>query len=277
MSHRLTVSAGQQVLLPREGHLFMKRFRFAVSTVVVGTMLATQAIAAEAPAVDPAIVEVLEKAEALIRHSDFLSYHLEWSLEHPKFKDGRFEASGTCWLKKVATDSLFGAHFHVKGVGEFGPFDYFYDGTDGREVRHQEKKVLIFRVAGSPQDARHPARNRLGAMMFNGLLVDSEFKTTVLENLASASMEESPDGSRWIITTKSVPDPFSFETSRVLEIDKTSYRIDRIRQATSNIKLESSIVGDYVFTQHQRGEAQVAPHILMPEDFEPRYKRKRSR
>jgi hypothetical protein len=242
----------------------VKHLQAFLVLIMVGLMVPS------ALAQDAQLEAVLEKVQAQIRSSDYLSYHIAWTMEHPRFKGGKFKASGTVWLKKVPTDTFFGAYFHANGEDDNGAFDYFYDGIDSLEARPADKKIIIFRLEDFPKNSSHPAKFRSASMMFNGLVIDPEFKSTVLKDHANSTMHENADQTSLIITIKYAPNMFGIKTTRTFEIGKTSHRIERIHEETT---LDSTIISDYVFSKYQQDEGAVAAHIKMPADFEPDYAR----
>jgi hypothetical protein len=242
----------------------VKCLRAFLFPTIVGLMVSS------ALAQDAQLDAVLEGVQAQIRSSEYLSYHIVWRKEHPRFKGGKFEASGTVWLKKVPTDTFFGAYFHAKGEDDIGAFDYFYDGIDSREVRPADKKITIFRLGDFPQNQSHPAKVRSASMMFNGLVIDPDFKSTVLKDHASSSIAENPDQTSWVITIKYLPNAFGMHRTQTLEIGKTSHRIERIHE---EITMDSTLVSDNVFSEYQQDEAAVAANLRMPADFGPDYTR----
>jgi len=90
------------------------------------------------------VEDVLQRIERNIQTIEFLSYHSSFVNINPTVEDSIFKASATIWLKRVPSDSIFGAHFHVRGKDKNSTFDYHYDGQNSYEIRHEDKQVTIF-------------------------------------------------------------------------------------------------------------------------------------
>jgi len=159
----------------------MKHIRTMLVLMMVAVLVAVVlARTTDAPKVDPKILDVLEKVQAKVRSSDYLSYYVKRRQVELESDRKPWETSGTVWLKRMQSDKLFGADFHLRGEDTEGTFDYFYDGRNSYAVRHKDKKVTVWHVNDFPNTENHPAKTRLAVVILQPILFDLNFKDDVL-------------------------------------------------------------------------------------------------
>ncbi len=222
-------------------------------------------------AVESQVETVLGKVQQQIRGSNFLSYRIMRTQIDPDLENRIWKMSGTVWLKKVSTDTFFGANFHVEGMDRGGKFDYFYNGKNSYAVRHKDKKITIFHISDFPDSPHHPAKSRVATVLLLPLLVNPNFRDAVLNNQSSITIGESLDHSRWIVSITYLQNEYGQAITKILEIAKTTYRIEEIHEKCA--WRGSTTVVDFVLGNYQSDKDVVFRHIAMPTDYEKGYSR----
>lgn len=249
----------------------MKHIRTMLVLMMVAVLVpVVLARTTDVPKVDPKILDVLEKVQAKVRSSDYLSYYVKRRQVELESDRKPWETSGTVWLKRMQSDKLFGADFHLRGEDMEGTFDYFYDGRNSYAVRHKDKKVTVWHVNDFPNTENHPAKARSAVVILQPILFDLNFKDDVLKNCSSTTIGDGEKGLSWVITIKLARDQYGMDKTNFYYINKATKRIDRIlnriewRGATTEVTVS--------FSKYQDDEKTVAPHIVMPEKYKPGYK-----
>ena len=178
----------------------------------------------------------------------------------------------TIWGKRVPQDKFLGAYFHIKGSDKQGPYDYYFDGSAGYEVRNQDKKVVVYRVGEFPNDMGHPAKCMSSAIMFylTRIVYDTNLVETVLADHDQVTMKEGLDRHTWVIKVVSKPNKFG-QNKETLTIDEQTYRIKHV----SVINVWRGVVThiDSRYTDYEQGKTAVESHISIPAHFKPNYTR----
>jgi len=238
---------------------------FLMLFVLAGSAL----MAADTPQVDPKILDVLNKVEAQINISDYLSYEMKSEHTNTRREGGTSTTTGTVWVKRVDGDDFLGAYVHVSTDFGIGPFDYFYAGKTAYEYNHKAQACTVFDVGAFENGPNHPGKARMSLLPFNELLIDRQFSQTVVKSIQSASMHDSEDGKSWIIKVHEVPGPSGMKSTKSYSIDKKTHEIGIIYSEVWWQGIEST--NRTVYSNYCRDEAAVQPHILMPEGYKPDY------
>ena len=61
------------------------------------------------------IEQLLTEIEKTIQNTELLAYQVSFLQISPTETDSIFSISARIWAKRVPTDTIFGAHFHVAG------------------------------------------------------------------------------------------------------------------------------------------------------------------
>jgi len=234
-------------------------------------MLAPVVLAAsDAPKVDPKILNVLEKVQAKIRSSDYLSYHATWKQEEVTSKKTPMKYDATIWEKRVPEDKFLGAYFHIQGTDEQGPFDYYFDGSAGYEVRDGNKKVILYRVGDFPNDMGHPAKCMSSAIMFylTRMVFDTNLVKTVLADHGQITMKENPDKNAWVIRVVYKLNKLG-QNKTTLTIDKQTDRITHVLKRAVWHGVVTQI--DSRYSDYEQKKSAVVPHIFMSADAKSNY------
>jgi len=208
----------------------------------------------------------LQEVEQNIKNTDFLSYHSSYVSINPTVEDSIFKASATVWLKRVPADTIFGARFHLKGEDDHGTFDYFYDGQNSYEIRHEKKKVTIFYPHEYPNTPNNPAKARTTLLPFLELLIDNNLKTTLLDKKPKTDIQENARHDTWIITFDYPKNESDQQLIRTVEIDKSTSRISRISQ---KLKWRGSIFKTQItVNNYEQNESFISESIIMTRNYE---------
>lgn len=212
------------------------------------------------------VEDVLQRIERNIQTIEFLSYHSSFVNINPTVEDSIFKASATIWLKRVPSDSIFGAHFHVRGKDKNSTFDYHYDGQNSYEIRHEDKQVTIFYPHKYPNTPNNPAKARTALSPFRELLIDENFKNTVLQNNPKTTIQENIERNTWIITLYYPKNEWDQELTKSFEIDKKTFLIKRIDQQVKwrGVTYKTEID----FSNYKQNVPSISENIKLKENYE---------
>ena len=212
------------------------------------------------------IEEILQQVEQNIKNTNLLSYHSIYTSINPNVEDSISKVSVTVWLKRVPTDSIFGAYFHVEGKDGHGRFDYFYDKQNSYEIRHEDKKITIFYPHEYPNTPNNPAKARTALSPFNELLIDESFKNTILENHPNITIHQNANQTKWIVTLNYPENKYGQKTTKILAINKSTLQIDQIRQLTKwrGITYKTQIN----FSDYKQDDISISENIFMSKKYE---------
>ncbi len=250
----------------------MKHIRtFLIMMMVAMLSSVVLAAATNASKVDPKILDVLEKVQANINSSDYLSYHVAWTQVMMDRDDGTSHASMTVWLKKMPEDKYFGAYFHSQGTDFFGNFDYFYDGKTAFDIRDKNKQITVFHMRELPGVEQHPAKTRTGAHLVLNYLYDRGFEKTILANHVSASIADDPEDESWLISVHYRRNKIGIKKTTLYKISKKTNLLERVH--TDANWQGSEFKTTYELTGYSQQKQDVASHINMPGNYKPDFKR----
>jgi len=211
------------------------------------------------------VEEVLDKVEENIESTNYLSFHSEYIDINPGVEDSIFKSSATVWLERVPTDSIFGAYFHLDGNDRGKHVEYFYDGQSSYEIRHASKKVTIFHPHEYPNNPNNPAKSRTALLAFKQLLINPNFKNSILEGHLNTSLKQNENGTKWIITVSYQTNDFGQEITKSLFIDKDTYLIDRINQTLIwNGKTSKT---RYRFSNYKQNDSSISEKVFMSKNY----------
>jgi thiol-disulfide isomerase/thioredoxin len=208
--------------------------------------------------------DILARVEQNIRNTTLLSYRADYQSTNSSVNDSVVKASGTIWLKKVSSDRIFGAYFHLNGEDGIGKVDYFYDGQNSFEIRHEDKKMNIFHPHDYPNTPNNPAKARTALFPFQELLIDNELKNTILKNHSKMSLNDNKTS--WIITLTYPANEYGQEVTKSLEIDKSTFQIHRIGQEVKWRGVTS--VTQVSLSNYQRNDSSIADKIFMLKNYD---------
>jgi len=69
-----------------------------------------------------------------------ISYSLDYRNVNGGQEDSIFWSSSRTWARRVSTDTIFGAHLHVRQQSKNGASEYYYDGINAIDIYHQHNK-----------------------------------------------------------------------------------------------------------------------------------------
>lgn len=207
------------------------------------------------------IEKILDKVEAKIESTNYLSFQSEYIDIEPDVEDSVYKSSATIWLERVPADSIFGAYFHLDGNDQGEHVEYFYDGQSSYEIRHASKKVTIFHPHEYPNNPKNPAKARTALLAFKQLLINPNFKNSVLKGHLNTSIKENENSTRWIITVSYQRNDFGQEITKRLFIDKDTYLIDRVNQT---LKWKGTTFKTrYRFSNYNRNDSSISEKVFM--------------
>ena len=211
------------------------------------------------------VENILDQVEAKIESTNHLSLHAEYVEIKPGVEDSAFRSSATVWVERVPSDTVFGAYFHLNGKDQGKHVEYFYDGQNSYEIRHASQKVTIFHPHQYPNTPNNPAKARTALLPFNEVLINPEFKRSILKNHLNTSVQRSEDGSKWVITVSYKENDFGQKISKRLFIDKDTYLIDKITQTLRWNGTTSKTL--YRFSHYIRNEPSISNKVFMTDNY----------
>lgn len=209
--------------------------------------------------------DILQQVEQNIRNMRMLSYHSSYTSINPTVEDSLYETSANVWLERVPADTIFGARFHVQGEDAHGTFDYFYDGLESYELRHSLKKISIFHPHDYPNNLNNPAKGRSALEPFIGLLIDTNFTKTILENSPTISVLQDDNRIHWVVTLHYPPNEYGQQMTKSLDINKSTCQIDRIDQ---KIRWQGSIFKTKItLKNYEQDVPSISEHLALTRPY----------
>ena len=193
----------------------------AICTGLVLLVAVTRSLAAPSSQDSVFARKVLEEAQARIRNTHTLTYHSDYRQVSSGLEDSVFAVSGTIWLERIPTDTIFGYRFHLRGVSP-SAFDYYYDGKTSREFRHEEKEITEFNPY-EDNSPHSPAKARVALVPVLPLETDTSLAGDLLQHCAGVTLADS--GRAWVITLVYRADSFGQLVTKRVWVDKDTYRV----------------------------------------------------
>lgn len=175
------------------------------------------------------IDSILQKIETSIQNINLLSISCSYKTIYSEVTDSVTTSKAKIWLKVIPSDTIFGAYFHVQGEDNSGEFDYFYDGKNAIELRHQDKSVLIFNPYAYPNTPSNRAKARIALVPLNLSLIDRNFyKTKTIKNPIS-EVYSNNKLNQITISLKYPENEYGQKVTEIFEFDKNTNCIFKIK------------------------------------------------
>ena len=133
--------------------------------------------------------DLLDRTTSRFTQASTLHYKSRYSASNPT-QDSTFRSEADIWLEKLPSDSIFHSRFHAKGLDANGPFDYFYDGQNALEIRHNTRNAVIFNPHLYPADTHNPAKARTALSPFVALFVEPRPKEFLFQGNPFLKIDE---------------------------------------------------------------------------------------
>jgi thiol-disulfide isomerase/thioredoxin len=171
-------------------------------------------------------INILNNFQKRIDSTKFLHYRATYLSINPAVDNPMFQSKAEIWLQRVPFDSIFGAHFHVKGSDKLGRYEYYYDGQNGIEIRDFDSSITIFDPYKYPNDYNNPAKARTALEPFVKLIIDSNFKSSLLKGSPKILLDTKFNS--WTISLSYPKEENGMVDSKKLHIDKNTFTITQI-------------------------------------------------
>lgn len=219
-----------------------------------------------APSNSQDIKEILNILESTIHNTHNLQYHSLLRSVNPTRDDSVFTAVGAISLKKVSSDTIFGAHFHVRGKDRLGDYEYFYDGLYSYEIRHKDQKITIFDPYLYPNTPNNPAKARTALSPFVYLLIDDNISRMLMEDTVSIDLQIIDEEHLLHIMFSYKENEYGQKLERHLFIERDTYNLKRIYQNV--FEMGENFTTDIELSNITRNDTAIESSIYMSESYD---------
>ena len=192
-------------------------------------------VVSSAGAQQPTARELFEKMKKTIDTIKVISYNLDYRNVNKGRDDSVFWSVSKTWAVVVPSDTIFGAHLHVRQTGKNGKSDYYYDGINGMDIYHQKPEASMSNTVTiiEPYDlgnGYNVAQMRTTVNGFSQELLSPVINSRWMKYLDSMQVKETP--THWLIQWTQLDKALDYRADMEVALNKKNYLINYVKQHT---------------------------------------------
>lgn len=183
----------------------------------------------------PSARQVFQKMKETIDSIQTISYKLDYRNVNHGEEDSVFWSSSKTWVKRVPSDTIFAAHFHIRQTSKNGEADYYYDGLNAMDIYHKARhkpseKTITVVEPFNLSNGFNSVQARTTARGFSTDILSQTVNSYWVKYLDSMQVKE--EGDYWLLHWQQQIPADDFIANMEVRVNKTNFLIRHVRQHT---------------------------------------------